>query len=211
VREELRSAGPQFQVPVAGEKDAAKPKSKLHKGRSFEALFMCDDEASFEYPDIVAQFGHVMDGWCLKHGVEQGCHQFHMIDSTGNAEVVDTHCHLFDYADIHRQVFVTACRIEDLHHQGVDASHNTESGPPLQLEQPHSGLPLNFANWLYARLREEKPDDADSLFDCVWAFLADAAVEDWIEQLNEASNLLKESGAPTIADELAAQWYASVG
>jgi len=43
----------------------------------------------------------------------------------------------------------------------------------------------------------------------MWAFLADVAVEDCMEQLNEASSLLKQEGAPKVADELTAQWFAA--
>lgn len=199
-------AGQQPQEPVADEIEASKPFRKQNKGHTFEVIVAHGEDALVFWADAMGQFGDILDLWCHKQCVESGQIQFNVLEP---AQAVDRESHLFDYADIHRQVFITACCNEDLRHQRMDASHNIENAPPLQPEKPHSGLPPHFASWVHDGLRKEKPEEADGLFDCVWTFVADVAGEDLIAQLNEASSFLKGEGAPIVADELAAQWYAS--
>jgi len=140
VREEARgsraSTCQQVQESVIDETDGVKPRRKQNKGNTFEVTVMHGEDVSLFWRDVTEQLRDIIDRWCRQHGVDSGQIQFNLLEP---AQIVDPDSH---YADVHRRVCV--CRLDDLDSLSVDASYNTKSSPPLQLEQLHSGLSLGF-------------------------------------------------------------------
>jgi len=194
-------------VSVVEKPDEVQPHREKNKGNHCVVTVKCNDDEAVFWPECTVQFKEIIDRWCCDHCVDPVQHRFTMLEPM---QPVDPEEQVYDYVDECRQLTITARSVDDLDDPAVDASHDIGGGLAPQLERSCSGVPPRFKIWLHARLKEEVPDQADTIADCVWCVLANVDDTDLLDQLNAATDLLKDMGAPTAADELIAQRFAGL-
>jgi len=89
-----------------------------------------------------------------------------------------------------------------------DAAASAATADDAELARDSTGFTAEFAHWLRIAMEEELPkEDVEAIWDGVVVILEGAAED--AEAMASAEEVLRDSGAPSCADRLAAKWQSS--